>query len=101
QSTTETDTRSLHDALPIYRTHHGDGVTQPTDSNLLDTSGSSASASRPPGRPAAGRAAVGAPRAAGASVGGLATPAAGRDIPRSRSEEHTSELQSRSDLVCR
>src|SRR2546428_2121986 len=32
---------------------------------------------------------------------GFLTPAPGRGARRKRSEEHTSELQSRSDLVCR
>src|SRR5215471_21171900 len=31
----------------------------------------------------------------------LHPPEPGRDLPRGRSEEHTSELQSRRDLVCR
>src|SRR2546421_2051409 len=41
-------------------------------------------------------------RVSGASPGASAVVTAGANpIPTSRSEEHTSELQSRSDLVCR
>src|SRR2546428_8151556 len=52
--------------------------------------------SRPPPRAARGRV---APRARPPTTDGERRPRS--DIPPARSEEHTSELQSRSDLVCR
>src|SRR2546430_12617685 len=61
-ATTEIYTLSLHDALPIYRRHRGDG--------------------RRRGRRLSGRQRLARRRGA-------------------RSEEHTSELQSQSNLVCR
>src|SRR5690606_42006453 len=80
----ETYTLSLHDALPI-------SGNRP--------------ASRRPGRPAgarAGRAGGGAPPRAGGrrGRGGEVTSWAFGEV-RGRSEEHTSELQSRENLVCR
>src|SRR3712207_7308603 len=73
-ATTEIYTLSLHDALPISAT-------------------SPASASPPAGcsRPGSKGSADPAPLASGRRASG----------PRSRSEEHTSELQSRQYLVCR
>src|SRR2546428_10157418 len=78
-ATTEIYTLSLHDALPIStRRHH---VPQSPFPSGARVTGSSDSLWRPSLRHRA--------RAAGRS--GAVT----------RSEEHTSELQSRSDLVCR
>src|SRR5438874_4113147 len=76
-ATTEIYTLSLHDALPIYRPAGG----------RPDAGGEKPDARPRPARPAAG------PRHRGA------LPA--RQRPPARSEEHTSELQSRRDLVCR
>src|SRR3712207_7414869 len=86
-ATTEIYTLSLHDALPIFRVLlprrlHGRGR----------------------GRGAGHR---GAPfRAPGQPVGGVhrlrrRADAGGRGLAHARSEEHTSELQSRQYLVCR
>src|SRR3712207_8060664 len=77
-ATTEIYTHSLHDALPICR--------------------GSRSSSRPCARPSGGRttrARGGAPCRRASASPREATPA------RARSEEHTSELQSRQYLVCR
>src|SRR5205809_1709883 len=71
-STPETSTLSLHDALPIFRR-----------------------ARRPP------RAQPAAAPAAGARRRQPAGPGRGQPGPAGRSEEHTSELQSRLHLVCR
>src|SRR5260221_2430384 len=77
-ATTEIYTLSLHDALPILLT--------------LSTR-SSADASR---------AAEASPSSASSStMGHTATPIDARASSSGRSEEHTSELQSHSDLVCR
>src|SRR5438132_14138998 len=70
-ATTEIYTLSLHDALPIYRQDFGSGERREDDRARRE-----------------------------------ASPRATHDRPacqsnRSRSEEHTSELQSHSDLVCR
>src|SRR5690349_23046288 len=83
-TTTEIYTLSLHDALPISAAPAGEGVRK--------------------GR--AGAAGVGAgPGGGGAAHPGLGPAAVGgvRRVAgtRQRSEEHTSELQSRRDLVCR
>src|SRR3712207_8523555 len=75
-ATTEIYTLSLHDALPISPSRHPAG-------------------GRPPRAAAAVRAA-----AAGAAVRRPAQ-GAGARRPTQRSEEHTSELQSRQYLVCR
>src|SRR2546428_9402536 len=72
-ATTEIYTLSLHDALPIW----GGGR-----------------------RPGAAPAPPLGPHPVPLAGGGRAPPARLRDL-RGRSEEHTSELQSRSDLVCR
>src|SRR2546421_9119090 len=80
-ATTEIYTLSLHDALPISR-----GRTRPSVCSAHP-------AMRPPHRPVActprrrSRPALQEPRA--------------MTLAARRSEEHTSELQSRSDLVCR
>src|SRR2546429_5225599 len=72
-ATTEIYTLSLHDALPIYITH-------PADRKLLLTN-----------------------NLCGITSNGCAgpKPRRGRSCHRRRSEEHTSELQSRLHLVCR
>src|SRR2546430_11288752 len=70
-ATTEIYTLSLHDALPISR--RGRAACWPTSSPLR--SGGCPASSAPPSWPAR--------------------------APVSRSEEHTSELQSQSNLVCR
>src|SRR5688572_33394098 len=70
-ATTEIYTLSLHDALPIYPVRYRRLGRQ------LPPAYSAASASREGGR------------------------RAGRARPAHRSEEHTSELQSQSNLVCR
>src|SRR3989442_5530901 len=75
-ATTEIYPLSLHDALPIYH----------------DTAGAGGAAPSPP-RPLGGR----RPRVEPAPGG----PALGRRSRAARSEEHTSELQSRPHLVCR
>src|SRR3989442_14661548 len=74
-ATTEIYTLSLHDALPIYRRRR-----------------------RPPRRVLGADA-----RALGRRRGGRARPRGGRErqLPERRSEEHTSELQSRPHLACR
>src|SRR5690606_39772800 len=95
---TETYTLSLHDALPIW----GRASARP---NL------SASA-RGAGREAARRGAAAAARPRGGARGdgdragrdaaaGLGGPPGGAADAGGRSEEHTSELQSRENLVCR
>src|SRR3712207_7928131 len=78
-ATTEIYTLSLHDALPIYRGAHGDPEhldAEVRGSRSGDADGALGS------RPAAELAGVEHQR-------------------RSRSEEHTSELQSRQYIVCR
>src|SRR5206468_11723302 len=72
---TELSTLSLHDALPIWCTPAIGGTGRPPA-----RSPSASAASAPRSTPGNGVAAA---------------------VCRSRSEEHTSELQSRSDLVCR
>src|SRR5690606_41335394 len=82
---TPTSTLSLHDALPI--------------------SGGRARACAPPSRerPRRRRGARAPPRAgrAGWRQGWRGSPRAAGSTARPRSEEHTSELQSRENLVCR
>src|SRR2546421_9814721 len=73
-ATTEIYTLSLHDALPISRDRSDGNRTRPC--------------SRPVPCPGT--------RSSGSARAGARSP-----IRRGRSEEHTSELQSRSDLVCR
>src|SRR5437868_10690635 len=79
-ATTEIYTLSLHDALPICGT-------------------------REPGHgPSGGRRGCGGRDCAsevGRTAAGRGGAASGRRARRTRSEEHTSELQSRFDLVCR
>src|SRR2546430_11448996 len=77
-ATTEIYTLSLHDALPIYRIRPAVARGRP--------------ARQPPGVPPGGAWEV----ESFAGRGGLGT-----NPPRPRSEEHTSELQSQSNLVCR
>src|SRR5206468_9195961 len=74
--TTEIYTLSLHDALPIYNRTKG------ASSSLVNIT--------PPGI------ACRDPGAKCQETSALCNP-----VPSRRSEEHTSELQSRSDLVCR
>src|SRR5687768_17875464 len=78
-ASTEIYTLSLHDALPISR--------------LAAVEGSAQEARRPVGRHAAARGRGPAVEAGGDD--------AEKRLIRSRSEEHTSELQSRLHLVCR
>src|SRR3712207_7628832 len=86
-TTTEIYTLSLHDALPIYR-HAGDGALRdPADGGR---------AGRPRGAARGERAAV-----RGRDRGRALRDDRERDRPSARSEEHTSELQSRQYLVCR
>src|SRR5204862_1836952 len=84
---TQIYTLSLHDALPIYPTSHPRG----RPAGLRHRAGH-----RRRQRGAGGRAGQSAPGRAAAVCG-----AASRGNPARRSEEHTSELQSRRDLVCR
>src|SRR3712207_8480465 len=79
-ATTEIYTLSLHDALPIYRLRRRDHAAR-----------------RDLGR-ADGRRARGPGRRLGAADAALAGAPAARDRLRRRSEEHTSELQSRQYL---
>src|SRR5690606_42084660 len=84
--TTAVYTPSLHDALPIF----------PYATDLMEvTLPTVARARRPPGSPD-DRTAHRAARARGRAVPGRTATA-----ERRRSEEHTSELQSRENLVCR
>src|SRR3712207_9545292 len=78
-ATTEIYTLSLHDALPILRRRDGRTDAHP---GMVD--------------PPAGRA-----RRGGGRGGDDAPVHAADGAPRRRSEEHTSELQSRQYLVCR
>src|SRR5438552_18303413 len=75
--TTSTCTLSLHDALPISAPRCGGAATEARGDRAADHA-------------AAGRRATGAARSAGAAR-----------ADGSRSEEHTSELQSPDHLVCR
>src|SRR5688572_32307716 len=76
-ATTEIYTLSLHDALPIWLDQNGDSFTATGMPTLALTSRTSASVSS-----------------------SISAPLRPRS-PRARSEEHTSELQSQSNLVCR
>src|SRR3989442_2721810 len=78
-ATTEIYTLSLHDALPI---------SPPSDTGRSQT-GSSNPSTAVTRSPSAGR------------CGAAGSLRAGRRCPSPRSEEHTSELQSRPHLVCR
>src|SRR5690606_41434935 len=91
-TTPTTSTLSLHDALPIYSCH-GDASTR--NSTAARRSAPAASAS---GRPRCGRAPGGAP-APRRSRNDISPSKNRKRSP--RSEEHTSELQSRENLVCR
>src|SRR5260221_6004633 len=97
-ATTEIYTLSLHDALPISQTDFQTGV--PSATVDLNTSPGDVTLSNAP--------AVDQSNTAGTSTGtGFGTPNwCGQTfipalVPAVRSEEHTSELQSHSDLVCR
>src|SRR5206468_10652580 len=93
-------TLSLHDALPIFSSVYG-LVTRGCSrvrSTRISTLNSVLSGSCGPSP------SVAYEPLTGAAVAGSAVQASGRcpsPHSRPRSEEHTSELQSRSDLVCR
>src|SRR3712207_7204625 len=90
-ATTEIYTLSLHDALPIWLRRHDAGEPP-------------AAALRRPGHPpcALGRHRPDGHHAGpGRPAGDRAVPRAARLLLPERSEEHTSELQSRQYLVCR
>src|SRR5206468_12826310 len=97
--TTPTHTLSLHDALPIYeapdRGHAADARARDRAEELAGGDRSE--------RQRAAHAADhrGDPRHQAPGDPALAHDLAREDEERDRSEEHTSELQSRSDLVCR
>src|SRR3712207_9486027 len=84
-ATTEIYTLSLHDALPI--------------SSVVASSSAAASASAVSSPPVWASTVTSVSSASGVSDSSWAKPPAAR--PRARSEEHTSELQSRQYLVCR
>src|SRR2546428_9670036 len=75
-ATTEIYTLSLHDALPIYRSAFGPSPTSAVRPKSLT-------------------------RMCQLPIRGSTVRCRAKDLGRTRSEEHTSELQSRSDLVCR
>src|SRR5690606_41838616 len=92
-------TLSLHDALPIW-TRHELSSTPPRKTTAQRSSPPTNSSSR------LARTAVGSPRKANPcpSLGrwdGSKKGVHGAGEPCPRSEEHTSELQSRENLVCR
>src|SRR5699024_12387646 len=90
--------RSLHDALPIFEVGAGVALELLAALALVDEPALTDHVSEPIGHPGC----RGQPVTAGAA--GLLVVALDRlgDRPRRpRSEEHTSELQSRFDLVCR
>src|SRR5206468_4569463 len=89
-ATTEIYTLSLHDALPISGGAHG--AARDRLARLAVVAGGRAAA-RPAGRRRA--------RHRGGPTPHLPSVTRARGRPAHRSEEHTSELQSRSDLVCR
>src|SRR5206468_7490695 len=96
-ATPELYTLSLHDALPISLTSAS--ATAARSSTPMSAGWSQNGRSQP--RPSSN-----APSAAARSAARAATKASRRSIGSNcaqtqRSEEHTSELQSRSDLVCR
>src|SRR5690606_40202415 len=88
-STTQTSTLSLHDALPIYTECQPPAITGTTSSTsstpmcMYDTATLTATAD------------------AGATINWYDAPTGGTAVGTGRSEEHTSELQSRENLVCR
>src|SRR5438034_8388202 len=83
-------TLSLHDALPIYleSLHRTSKPRRVADKGIVRQADGGIWPRRHQHRDAA-------------AEGTPAMGVAGRLLPRSRSEEHTSELQSHSDLVCR
>src|SRR5699024_12345221 len=86
---TQIATLSLHDALPIYRAHgQRRGASLPAPQSHR-------------GQAAADRAAARDGDARGHPASDQADQGVEAPAARSRSEEHTSELQSRFDLVCR
>src|SRR5206468_12551240 len=85
-ATTEIYTLSLHDALPIYIAHAEDAVRDARGMEFLERVEFFAGADE-------------LDRLAGDSAHRQRRAAAAVAVD--RSEEHTSELQSRSDLVCR
>src|SRR5204863_9567030 len=93
----EISTLSLHDALPISKRS-----VQPRGGGSEGSSGSDADAatSRKPRRPASDG--TGRAGAEGSTIRAVETEIATESSGgHCRSEEHTSELQSRRDLVCR
>src|SRR2546426_2077576 len=82
-ATTEIYTLSLHDALPILSPRRGGRVSHRRRQRRRDHAVTEPESSR-----------IGQPRRRG-------TRARRSDQPRRRSEEHTSELQSPCNLVCR
>src|SRR5206468_11458428 len=84
---------SLHDALPIFTAARPGSSSRTATSKGCSGDGDESQA-RSGGRDAAPAGVPQGPQSAGAG-------APGRAGHRQRSEEHTSELQSRSDLVCR
>src|SRR5439155_26952201 len=90
---------SLHDALPISFASPQWGQTTPTSVSVVPSSGGSSSSSSITGRCSSYPRSV---KAGGPNrLPSRSTRAASLDGPRIRSEEHTSELQSRGHLVCR
>src|SRR5689334_22629511 len=96
-ATTEIYTLSLHDALPIFGSGDVGGGRQVGDrrGHLL---GRAETAQRRGRRLAGG---MGAVRRVHVRVDGAGVDQVRGDAARSRSEEHTSELQSQFHLVCR
>src|SRR5690606_40928662 len=86
----------LHDALPISSPARGEGLTRKRTCPTKPSSSPSPAASTP------ASAFPGCASGAGPCTPSSPTPAASmpRNAP-TRSEEHTSELQSRENLVCR
>src|SRR5690606_40113531 len=92
--TTQLSSLSLHDALPIYSVRAVLGHRRPPRRGR--DPGGARGVLRPGWRPACARGADGDRRTRRSCCA-----AAGFRGLRSRSEEHTSELQSRENLVCR
>src|SRR5690606_41704896 len=92
-ATTVISSLSLHDALPISRL----GLGRRDDARRA---GSGAPPRLPRGHALGQRSQPGDDRADGRG-GGRSAPVRRAELRRRRSEEHTSELQSRENLVCR
>src|SRR5206468_11909236 len=92
-STTNIYTLSLHDALPIFEIgeHVGEEGEEPVADGVPEVEDAMRAALEPRAEHGVG-ASVGDGGEQGRELGGIVL---------ERSEEHTSELQSRSDLVCR